>query len=325
MWINFSDKRIYFVIALEIASTVLLFKADSLWKFLIILAFHFIASFTLASLIAGFLKVLYKYSYTKSFFLSLGLFFFLGPLAVLLGTLFLLIYPKVSKIQTPVKDIDYDIIYSLEIPAEKRMLDEGAIRFLKDKSIERLIYFTKFTNSLTVDFFKKLLYSDQDELRLLANSYLKNLEKSIQDYVKKLISYMDDYPDLESSKRFFIEKNLCMLYWELYYLRLVEDEIGIKYLYTAKEHGERALEIKRSPILLFLMGRIELAMRDYKKAYEYLVESIEKGMEKGEVLPYIIETLYRAKDFGLLRKVLGENEGAYTLNPKALSLLKAWV
>ena len=319
------DKRIYFAITLEIVSIILLFKIDSLLKLMIVVLLHFIASFILASLVAGFLKALYKYNYTKSFLLSLSLFLFFGPLAVLLGALFLLIYPKVSKIQTPVKDIDYDIIYSLEITAEKRMLDEGAIRFLKDKSIERLIYFTKFTNSLTVDFFKKLLYSDQDELRLLANSYLKNLEKSLQDYVKKLISYMDDYPDLESSKRFFIEKNLCMLYWELYYLRLVEDEIGIKYLYTAKEHGERALEIERSPIILFLMGRIELAMRNYKKAYEYLVESIEKGMEKGKVLPYIIETLYRAKDFGLLRKVLGENEGAYTLNPKALSLLKAWV
>jgi len=325
MWINFSDKRIYFVITLEVTNIILLFKIDSLWELLIILLSHFIASFILASSVAGFLKVLYKYNYTESFFLSLSLFFFLGPLSVLLGAPFLLIYPKVSKIQTPVKDIDYDIIYSLEIPAEKRMLDEGAIRFLKDKSIERLIYFTKFTNALTVDFFKKLLYSDQDELRLLANSYLKNLEKSIQDYIKELISYIYDYPDLESSRRFFIEKNLCILYWELYYLRLVEDEIGIKYLYKAKEHGERALEIKRSPILLFLMGRIELAMRDYKKAYEYLMESIEKGMEKGKVLPYIIETLYRAKDFGLLRKVLEKNEGAYMLNPKALNFLKAWV
>ncbi|WP_448583967.1 tetratricopeptide repeat protein [Thermocrinis sp.] len=291
---------------------------------LIVLALHFIASLILASALAGFLRF-YKYNYAKSFLLGLNIFFFLGPLAVLLGSLFLLIYPKISKIQTPVKDIDHDIIYSLEIPAEKRMLDEGAIRFLKSKSIERVIYFTKFTNALTVDFFKKLLYSDQDELRLLANSYLKNLENSIQDYIKELISYIQNYKDLGDQQRFFVEKNLCMLYWELYYLGLVEREIGLKYLYKAKEYGEQALKVARSPILLFIMGKIELAIKDYKKAYEYFIESIEKGMGKGEVLPYLIEALYKAKDFETLREVLRRNEGTYTLNPKALNLLKAWV
>ncbi len=320
-----ADNRIFIVLSLEFIVVILLFRMDSWLYFLMVLMIHFVASSILASLIASLFRALYKYSYIKSFFYCLCLFFFLGPIAVLLGAVFLLIYPKISKIQTPAKDIDYNIIASLKVPTEKRILSEGAAGLLMNKNLERVIYFTKLTNAIAVDFIKKLLCSDQDELRLLANSYLKNLEKTMQSLILDLSSYTEAHTKLDSRREFFIKKNLAMLYWDMYYLGLVESEIGKRYLYKAKEYGEQALNIERSPILLSVMGRVELTMQNYKKAYEYFKESIERGMEENKVLPYLVEILYKAKNIEALKETLKGYEKAYSLNPKVMSFLKAWV
>ena len=319
------NKSIYFVISLEVESIILLLNARSLWAFSVGVFSHLLASLILASVVAGLLKLLYKREYIPTLLLSLGIFFFFGHLAVFVGALFLLIYPKVGKVHNPTKEIEYNIIYSMDPFAEKRILTEGAIGFLKDQSIGSVLYFMKCCNPLVVNFFKNLLHSDKDELRLLANSYLKNLEQNLQDKISQLLAYSNNGSKLGGLQEFFIKKNLSMLYWEFYYLGLVEEEIRKKYLHQAKTYGEQALNIKRDPTLLFKIGRMELILGNYKKAYQYFRESIEKGIDKGIVLPYIIESLYKDKNFKELRKVLKESKGTYTLHPKTLSILKAWV
>ena len=319
------NKLLYFVVSLEVESIILLLNAHYVWIFSVGIFSHLLASSILASVVASFLKLLYKRQYIPTLLLSLGIFFFFGHLAVFVGALFLLIYPKLGKFHTPTKEIEYNIIYSIDPFAEKRILAEGAIGFLKDQSIESVLYFMRCCNPLAVKFFKNLLHSDRDELRLVANSYLKSLEQNLQDKISQLLAYLNNGSKLEGLNEFFIKKNLSMLYWEFYYLGLVEEEIKKKYLEEAKTYGEQALNIKRDPNLLFKMGRIELILGNYQKAYQYFIESIEKGIDKGIVLPYIIESLYKGKNFEELRKVLKDSKGTYTLNPRPLSILKAWV
>jgi hypothetical protein len=93
----------------------------------------------------------------------------------------ILIYTKISKAPVPLKEVDYEIVFSVRVLSEKRRLGEGSLRFARLKGLERVVYFTKFYHPLTVRFFKELLFSDNDELRLLASSYLKNAEKRIRE------------------------------------------------------------------------------------------------------------------------------------------------
>jgi tetratricopeptide (TPR) repeat protein len=275
-------------------------------------------------MVAGILKIFYKYPYRHALILSFSIFFFLGPFAVLFGVISILIYTKISKAPVPLKEVDYEIVFSVRVLSEKRRLGEGSLRFARLKGLERVVYFTKFYHPLTVRFFKELLFSDNDELRLLANSYLKNAEKYLQELIYELERVLESQ-DLGKDVKFLVCRALAFLNWDVYYLGFVEEQIAKKYLDNAKEYVIKALEIKEDPSLYLLMGRIELSSGDYQRAYEYFKRALDLGIEPVNVLPYLLEALYELRNFKELKQVSEKYRGTYSVNPKKMALISAWV
>ncbi|MFZ8785210.1 tetratricopeptide repeat protein [Thermocrinis sp.] len=296
----------------------------TVFGFITYLFSHFIASLFLATMMARILKIFYKYPYRRALILSFSIFFFLGPFAVLFGVISVLIYTKISKAPAPVKEVDYEILFSVRVFSEKRRLGEGSLRFAKVKDLERVLYFTKFYHPLTVRFFKELLFSDNDELRLLANSYLKNAEKYLQELIYELEKVLESQ-DLGKDVKFFVCRTLAFLNWDVYYLGFMEGQIAKKYLDNAKEYVIKALEIKEDPSLYLLMGRMEMSSRDYQKAYEHFKRALDLGMEPIKVLPYLLEALYKLRNFKELKQVSEKYRGTYSVNPKRMALISAWV
>jgi tetratricopeptide (TPR) repeat protein len=308
---------------LETTGLYTLIQHPTLFGFITYLFSHFIASFLLATMVAGILKIFYKYPYRRALILSFSIFFFLGPLAVLFSVI-VLIYTKISKAPAPVKEVDYEILFSVRVFSEKRRLGEGSLRFAKAKDLERVVYFTKFYHPLTVRFFKQLLFSDNDELRLLAHSYLKNAEKYLQELIYELEKVLESQ-DLGKDVKFFVCRALAFLNWDVYYLGFMEGQIAKKYLYNAKEYVLKALEIKEDPSLYLLMGRMEMSSRDYQRAYEHFKRALNLGMEPVKVLPYLLEALYKLRNFKELKQVSEKYRGTYSVNPKRMALLSTWV
>jgi tetratricopeptide (TPR) repeat protein len=275
-------------------------------------------------MVAGILKIFYKYPYRHALILSFSIFFFLGPFAVLFGVISILIYTKISKAPVPLKEVDYEIVFSVRVLSEKRRLGEGSLRFARLKGLERVVYFTKFYHPLTVRFFKELLFSDNDELRLLASSYLKNAEKYLQELIYELEKVLESQ-DLGKDVKFLVCRALAFLNWDVYYLGFVEEQIAKKYLDNAKEYVIKALEIKEDPSLYLLMGRIELSSGDYQRAYEYFKRALDLGIEPVKVLPYLLEALYELRNFKELKQVSEKYRGTYSVNPKKMALISAWV
>jgi tetratricopeptide (TPR) repeat protein len=275
-------------------------------------------------MVAGILKIFYKYPYRHALILSFSIFFFLGPFAVLFGVISILIYTKISKAPVPLKEVDYEIVFSVRVLSEKRRLGEGSLRFARLKGLERVVYFTKFYHPLTVRFFKELLFSDNDELRLLASSYLKNAEKYLQELIYELERVLESQ-DLGKDVKFLVCRALAFLNWDVYYLGFVEEQIAKKYLDNAKEYVIKALEIKEDPSLYLLMGRIELSSGDYQRAYEYFKRALDLGIEPVKVLPYLLEALYELRNFKELKQVSEKYRGTYSVNPKKMALIYAWV
>jgi tetratricopeptide (TPR) repeat protein len=187
-----------------------------------------------------------------------------------------------------------------------------------------VVYFTKFYHPLTVRFFKELLFSDNDELRLLASSYLKNAEKYLQELIYELEKVLESQ-DLGKDVKFLVCRALAFLNWDVYYLGFVEEQIAKKYLDNAKEYVIKALEIKEDPSLYLLMGRIELSSGDYQRAYEYFKRALDLGIEPVKVLPYLLEALYELRNFKELKQVSEKYRGTYSVNPKKMALISAWV
>jgi tetratricopeptide (TPR) repeat protein len=321
----FSDYiKLLLVILLETTGLYTLIQYPTVFGFITYLFSHFIASLLLATMVAGILKIFYKYPYRHALILSFSIFFFLGPFAVLFGVISILIYTKISKAPVPLKEVDYEIVFSVRVLSEKRRLGEGSLRFARLKGLERVVYFTKFYHPLTVRFFKELLFSDNDELRLLASSYLKNAEKYLQELIYELERVLESQ-DLGKDVKFLVCRALAFLNWDVYYLGFVEEQIAKKYLDNAKEYVIKALEIKEDPSLYLLMGRIELSSGDYQRAYEYFKRALDLGIEPVKVLPYLLEALYELRNFKELKQVSEKYRGTYSVNPKKMALIYAWV
>jgi len=320
----FSDYiKLLLVILLETTGLYTLIQHPTVFGFITYLFSHFIASLLLATMVAWILKILYKYPYRHALILSFSIFFFLGPFAVLFGVI-ILIYTKISKAPAPVKEVNYEIVFSVRVLVEERRLGEGSLRFEKVRDLERVVYFTKFYHPMTVRFFKDLLFSDNDELRLLANSYLKNAEKYLQDLIYELEKILESQ-ELGKDVKFFVCRVLAFLNWDVYYLGFMEEKIAKKYLDNAKEYVIKALEIKEDPSLYLLMGRMELNSREYQRAYEHFKRALDLGMEPVKVLPYLLEALYKLRDFKELKQVSEKYRGTYSVNPKRMALISAWV
>jgi len=316
--------KLLLAIFLETTGLYTLIQHPTVFGFITYLFFHFTASLLLAITVAGILKIFYKYPYRHALILSFSIFFFLGPFAVLFGVISSLIYTKISKTPPPIKEVNYELVSSARVLSEKRRLGEGSLRFAKVEDLQRVLYFTKFYHPLTVRFFKELLYSYNDELRLLANSYLKNAEKYLQELIYELEGVLESQ-DLGKDVKFFVCRTLAFLNWDVYYLGFMEGEIAKKYLDNAKEYVIKALEIKEDPNLYLLIGRIELSSRDYQRAHEHFKRALDLGMESVKVLPYLLESLYKLRNFKELKQVSEKYRGTYSVNPKRMALISAWV
>jgi Hypothetical protein PA3060 len=316
--------KLLLVILLETTGFYTLMQYPTLFVFIIYLFSHFTASLLLATMVAWILKTFYKYPYRHASILSFFILFFLGPFAVLIGVISVLIYTKVSKVPARVKEVNYEIVFSVRVLSEKRRLGEGSLRFAKLGDLQRVLYFTKFYHPLTVRFFKELLFSDNDELRLLANSYLKNAEKYLQELIYELEKVLKGQ-NLGKDVKFFVCRALAFLNWDIYYLGFMEEQIAKKYLDNAKEYALKALEIKEDPSLYMLMGRMELSSGDYQRAHEHFKRALDLGMELVKVLPYLLEALYKLRNFKELKQVSEKYRGTYSVNPKRMALISAWV
>jgi polysaccharide biosynthesis protein PelE len=316
--------KLILVILLETTGLYILMRYSVVFGFTTYLFSHFIASLLLATMVAWILKIFYKYPYRHALILSFSIFFFLGPFAVLFGVISVLIYTKISKAPAPVKEVNYELVFSVRVLSEERRLEEGSLRFAEVKDLQSVVYFTKFYHPLTVRFFKQLLFSDNDELRLLANSYLKNAEKYLQELIYELEKVLESQ-DLGKDVKFFVCRALAFLNWDVYYLGFMEEQIAKKYLDNAKDYVVKALEIKEDPSLYLLMGRMELSSGDYQRAYIHFKRALNLGMEPVKVLPYLLEALYKLRNFKELKQVSEKYRGTYSVNPKRMALISAWV
>lgn len=151
--------------------------------------------------------------------------------------------------------------------------------------------------------YSKLLSDDSEELRVCAFSLL---EKQ-QDYLHTKISHLlKKYQDIVlPEKRAFVAKQLALLYWELVYQNLSDEDIRKILLERSRFYANLALDVLfKDTTLWILLSRISIEEGKVTQGIEYLIKASELQAPQSKVIPYLAELAYQNKDYNAVKQYL---------------------
>lgn len=312
--------KVYLSILSESVGLSSLLMLSGIEGLVLYLIFHAIASFFIASLIYLLLPKKYKkHKWKRLLLLCIALIVFLtGPLGVFGGVLLYFMLLKKPNISIPVEKLFLEDVIIPEV--EKRSFGEAVGEKLNDKLI---LLITKYPSSQSMRLLKRALSSEEDEIRLIAFSAISKMEKEIFERINLLLKELEK---AKSPKELFrIYSSLAELYWEPVFLNIADEELAEFYLKTALEYGLKALEINEDGKLLFLVGRIYLRLKEYKKAEEFLQKSVERGIPIEKVAPYLMEVYFVERNWEALKELSEYLKDKVVPDAKALSIIRVWV
>ncbi len=297
---------------LEVFSIYTLFYIDNFYTGM----FVFFTSYFFAVL---FLSVsLYPLikSKTKAVFKSFFMIFLLAFLIPIFGYIFSLIFTAIYVFFIKEKPL----IKTENVPANELLSEEVNLKrisygeaFLKkaiesqDKNIpmkeEAIFILSSLKSPSSINLLKSAVYSDFDEVRLLALSFITGLEKDLNKKISSLLDKLEKTKDAVLSGR--ILKELAFLYWEFVYLNLVDKEFYTFYLNQSLKYAKEALEILgEDDKLYFLIGRIYLKLENLEKAEDFLKRSVFLNPINKNVYLYLAEVEFKKKNFSKVKELL---------------------
>ncbi|SNR62630.1 tetratricopeptide repeat protein [Desulfurobacterium atlanticum] len=239
---------------------------------------------------------------------------------------FLILFPKKgislpNYSELPIKDITME-----KIKAKPRKFGEAAlIQFVKQKKLTNenfMLVISKFIHPLTVKAMKKAFASTNDEVRLYAFAVISKYENEINEKIEMLKQKLEKVKTEEEKGDIYYE--LANLYWDMYYLGIIDKELENFVLKETEFYIEKALEITDNPEICFLAGKIYLKKSQMELAEKFLEEAFRKGSKnlKSKVAPYLAEIYFKKKNFSKVKKLFSIVE--LPLQPDVCFMKKFW-
>lgn len=145
---------------------------------------------------------------------------------------------------------------------------------------------------------RRALGDDEEHVRLLGHALLEAKNREACRQIDTVTRELDEAPD---DRRGLLRGRLAFQHWELAWSGLVQGECLDHALKTAREHAIRALERHpHSAPLLFLLGRIELRLRQPERAEPALTRARELGLPASVAGPYLAEAAFLRRRFDLV-------------------------
>lgn len=289
---------------------------------------HLIASFLVSLAIAPLFSIKKVENKIPIIVTSTILFF----LTTFIGFIFsLIIFIYLMKRQRHNIDIYLDSLDSKNIEIlskSKRQFGEGTISTYNTDlpasskyGILSLVSNLRFPNMGNV--IKRSLEDDNDEIRLFAFNILSKEENFINNELKKRLEKLENNNDNKSEKSIIL-KEIGILYWELLYLDLVDNELNNYYLSLSEKYLKEALLSNQNDYETFLyLGRICLKRKEYDFALDYLQKVIELN-EKEKAMPYMAEIYFNLKKYKEAKSLLSSLSKT-EIHPNFYSNYCAWV
>lgn len=205
----------------------------------------------------------------------------------------------------------------------------GAWHILKNKSqsvqdrMSALLKMCDQPSPLTNYLIKELLPEHQDEIRLLAFSLLEKqgsyLYSLLETLNQKNQSQLNDFMIGK------LEKKRAEIYWELFYQKLIQPELTEMILDKALKAARES--IQKNPkdyLLIVLMGKIYLAMKNYHESEHHFLLALHDKSLAVHIVPYLAEIYFNLKQYANLVKLLNTYPELRCL-PFIKSIYSLWI
>ncbi len=299
----------------ELTGLALFLGFPSLLTLGIYFLLHAVASFLLSILFKVFLRKSARRGAVKAFFFLIML---SGPVGFFVS---LLVYFALM-----VRGVDLTPLYEVvshevvpEVEFEGRKAGEA---FGQVKNPNMVLYMSRTLHPLAVRYLKEAISSEEDEVRLIAFATVSSLEKDLMERVGVLKDSLKEAKDEEDI--FSIHVSLAELYWEFVYLGVSDKELEDFYLSEAQKHALEALQIRESPKVHFLLGRVFLRKRMIDEAEKHLIRAMELGFPEERVATYLLEVYFLKRDFKKLFEFSDRFKDILPPDPRTASILRVW-
>ncbi|MEN3203218.1 MAG: hypothetical protein ABDK87_05760 [Atribacterota bacterium] len=140
---------------------------------------------------------------------------------------------------------------------------------------------------------RHFVFSQEDEVRLIAFSTLHRMESSLNLEIDRLLR---ELKNTQGENRVLILESLAELYSELVFLGLVDKELEDFYLCAAEQYAREALKLRESGKCYYLLGRILLRRKKAEDAGRCFISAMQRGFLKERIIPYLLECVYMQGD-----------------------------
>ncbi|ACD66172.1 MAG TPA: tetratricopeptide repeat protein [Sulfurihydrogenibium sp.] len=309
-----SYKKLYLSVILEILGILSLFIENIYISLSLFFFFHGLAAFLLTTALYLFLpkRIRSRKWEPLVFIFLIGFFgFIVGYLFLFILTLYLFRAQKNIEFK-PIETFSIEEIEDEDFDFSGRRFGEGAILSIlrkdnvpSDLKLRAFMSLSDLPSPITYFLIKENIGNPMDEIRLMAFSVISKMEKQLNDKIHELNLRLKDN-DLSEEEKAKIYFELAQVYWDFVFFHIVDKEFENFAIEKALYYAEEGLKLKKDFIPYFLIGRIYLRLKDYKKAKEYLELAFNFKEFKYKVIPYLAECYFYEKDFKKVKELFSQ-------------------
>jgi len=283
----------------------LTYLTHPLWHFFVI---NSVVSLLMAGVSTGMLKKRYAGKPKRIFFFFL-LFNLAMPIVGVVLTLWIVYYLRTVTYEEKLENVHYIDMseFTDGFVKVKRIFGEGSMKELltndaidPSMKMKALVSLSDNIQKRDITLIKGALSSRNDEIRLYSFAIIDNLERNINNRIhQKMQLFRKSKKGVQEAK---LAKELALLYWEVVYFELADEELKLFIAREVDRYASKALMCTpEDNDLHFLLGRCCLLTGEYKRAIEHLEVIVERDRRAVPYLAelYFIEKLYE-KVGGLL-------------------------
>jgi tetratricopeptide (TPR) repeat protein len=325
-----SYKKLYLSVTLEVLSILSFFTENIYVALSLFFFFHGLAVFLLTTVLYLFLpkRIRSRKWEPLVFIFLIGFFgFIVGYLFLFILTLYLLRTQRNIEFK-PIETFAIEEIEDEDFDFSGRRFGEGAmLSILKEDNVPSELKLRAFMSlsdlqsPITYSLIKENISNPMDEIRLMAFSMISKMEKQLNDKIHELNLRLKD-DDLSEEKKAKIYFELAQAYWDFVFFHIVDKEFENYAIEKALYYAEEGLKLKKDFIPYFLIGRIYLRLKDYKKAKEYLELAFNFKEFRYKVIPYLAECYFYERNFKKVKNLFSQLD--LSLDVKVSFLKQFW-
>lgn len=292
-----------------------LFQASpSLWTVLLC----FFVNFLLTGLIVLSLVNLVSIDVNKQrrafSFLLMGIGTFIPLIGIFVVLLVTLLLKKYGKDFYPIEVNTYhDVEYSRKNPIKTVAYGTGwadiRLNSSKFSQDERKQALQSISRGLPKDanlIYSKLVSDDLEELRICSFSMLEIQQDYLQSKINLLLKKHQDNTD--PKKKAFLAKLLALLYWELVYRNLSDQEFRSILLERSSYFANQSLAVlSDDATLLILISKINIQEGKLEESLQNLKKAAAFQAPASKIIPYLAELAYENKDYKTVKQLLNSD------------------